>query len=224
MPEDAKKSSSLQSVQPAIPGIPARTPEKPSVAKSAKGRSPTYVWVGGAAILVLVIALFWWAHGVTRAAHATTDDAAPTPAAQPAPPKPVQSVPVAPGTIATISEMKEPWSSKQFVYRNPNGENAPALLVHLSGNSYWAFSLREPYGTCQLEFATVDKLRSDYGLSAGHPMVGDPCTHTVYDLAKYGSGPNGLVRGAVVAGVGVRPPLAIEVQVQGTQIVASRSE
>ncbi|MGB6483411.1 MAG: hypothetical protein WBE86_07990 [Candidatus Acidiferrales bacterium] len=231
MPDDAKKPTAFQAAQPTIPGVPARAAEKPAsnqqpVANEQTKGQPPYLWAaGGGAILMLIIALVWWAHSVTRAARVAPVPAAPPPVARPAaPPQPVRTIPVAPGTIATTSEMKEPWSTKKFLYRNPGGDTSPALLVHLPGNSYWAFSLREPYGTCELEFASVEKLRSDYNLAARYPMVGDPCTRTVYDLMRYGAGPNGLVRGAVVAGVGVRPPLAIEVQVQDRDIVASRSE
>lgn len=251
MPDDMKKPKAFEAVQPSIPGVPAHTGEKPTSNKQpvatkpeklqpAPSRQtvtnepakqatathhPPYLWVGGGgAILVLVIVLVWWAHGVTRAAHVAPAATPPAPVVQTAPPQPVKTIPVAPGAIATTSEMKEPWSTKSFLYRNPDGEVSPALLVRLPGNDYWAFSLREPYGSCELEFASVQKLRSDYNLEAKHPMVGDPCTHTVYDLTRYGSGPNGLARGAVVAGIGLRPPLAIEVEVEGSEIVASRSE
>jgi hypothetical protein len=252
MPDEPKKTSDLQAVQPAIPGVSARAAAKPATSapkpataaaksapaeaaekpvvkpvakKEAKGQPPYYLWAaGGGAILVLVIALTWWAHGVPRAAHVAPEAAAPAPAAQPAPPKPVETIAVAPGPVATTSEMEEPWSTRRFLYRTPNGETTPALLVHLPGDAYWAISLREPYGTCELEFASVEKLRTDYNLAASHPMIGDPCSHTVYDLMRYSSGPNGLVRGAIVAGIGLRPPLAIEVQVEGREIVASRSE
>jgi hypothetical protein len=46
----------------------------------------------------------------------------------------------------------------------------------------------------------------------------------VYDLTRYGTGPNGAVRGAIVSGRGVRPPTAIEVKVRGKQIVATQLE
>jgi hypothetical protein len=55
-------------------------------------------------------------------------------------------------------------------------------------------------------------------------MVVDPCNHAVYDLEKYGPGPNGVVRGAIVSGAGVRPPLAIEMKARGNQIVAVQIE
>jgi hypothetical protein len=221
MPDEAKETKKFQAVQPAIPGVPTRDSAKSA---SAAKRQPSYLWaVGGGAILVLVIALVWWAHGVTRAAHSAPVATAPATVAQPAA-QPVETLPVAPGVIATTSQMKDPWSARKFVYRYSNGDTFPALLVHLHGDTYWAFSLREPYGTCQLEFASVEKLQTYYGLNAKYPMVGDPCTRTVFDLTQYSSGPNGLVRGAVVSGTAPRPPLAIEVEVKGDEIIASRSE
>jgi hypothetical protein len=220
MPEEPNKTPKFEAAQPRIPGVPVRDPRK-----SARGGQfpSSYIWAGGGgAILVVVIAILWWAHGTTRAVA----PAAPPPqtAASPAPSRPVETIPVAPGVIATTSDLKDAWSVKKFLYHYPNGDTFPALLVRLPGDSYWAISLREQFDSCDLEFADVNKLRTDYNVIAKHPMVGDPCTHTVYDLERYGNGPNGLVRGAVVAGLAVRPPLAIEVEVQGHEIVASRSE
>jgi hypothetical protein len=56
--------------------------------------------------------------------------------------------------------------------------------------------------------------------------VGDPCNHTVYDLLRYGGGATSddLVRGVIVQGNGIRPPMAIEIKVQGKNVVAGRSE
>jgi hypothetical protein len=56
-------------------------------------------------------------------------------------------------------------------------------------------------------------------------MVVNSCSHTVYDLLRYG-GPSdgGLVRGEVVQGTAIRPPMAIEVRVAGKQLVAVRME
>jgi hypothetical protein len=221
---DEEKKPKFEAAQPKIPGVPTRVAEKPAPNRAAKGQPP-YLWAcGGGAIVVVIVAVFWWAHGVTGAAHVAPQAAAPVAAAQPAASKPTEEIPVAPGPIATTMEMKDTWSSKKFLYRHTNGDVSPALLVHLRGDSYWAFSLREPFGTCELELATVERLHDFYNLAAKYPMVGDPCTQAVYDLTRYDSGPNGLVRGAIVSGTGPRPPLAIEVEVQGREIVASQSE
>lgn len=85
--------------------------------------------------------------------------------------------------------------------------------------------MREPFGTCELEYVTdLRKLASDYRLHADHPMVGDPCNFAVYDLTRYGAGPNGVVRGAMIKGQGVRPPLAIEIKVRGKEVIATQME
>jgi hypothetical protein len=220
VPEEAKKSPVFQAAEPAIPGVPVRNPKK----SGAKKHPLPYLWAAGSgAIVVVVVALAWWAHGVKQTAQ-VAPTAAPSAPVTRAAAQPVEALPVAPGKIATTAEMKEPWSSRKFFYRYSNGDTFPAMVVHLHGDTYWAFSLREPYGTCELELASVEKLRDYYDLAAKYPMVADPCTRTVYDLTRYGNGPNGLVRGAIVAGTGSRPPLAIEVDVQGDEIVASRSE
>ncbi len=224
---DAAKKPQFRAAQPQIPGVPTRQPQG-TVATNATAKRPVqpfYLWaVGGGAILVLIIAIFWWAYGVNKTPQSAPVAAAPVAAARPAPRKPTETLPVAPGPIATVSQMEQPWSTRKFLYRHPDGTTTLAMLVHLHGGTYWAFSLHEPFGNCELELASVEKLRNYYELYAKYPMVGDPCSRTVYDLTRYGNGPNGLVRGAIVAGTGSRPPLAIEVDVEGEKIVASRSE
>jgi hypothetical protein len=136
--------------------------------------------------------------------------------------------------VASISEMAQPWSSKQFFLRNGlTNENVPALLVRLPSasatqpNGYWAFSLNSPYGNCQLEYITdLDKLRNDYEFRAAkHPMVGNPCSRSVFDPLKLTNLPGNVwVRGAIVQGSDLRPPLGIEVRIQGKTIEAVRME
>jgi len=133
-----------------------------------------------------------------------------------------------PGTIATTDQFAKPWSAKRFLFRGPaSTEEIPALVVRLPNGDFWGLSLREPFGTCELEYVTdLEKLKSEYNYSSDHPMVANPCSHAVYDLARYGGGaPNGgLVRGDIVSGAGVRPPLAIEIVVEGKQVRAVRME
>jgi hypothetical protein len=86
-------------------------------------------------------------------------------------------------------------------------------------------SLAEPFGDCRLEYVQdLSRLQDVYGFRAEHPMIGDPCSKAVFDLMKYGAGMDGLVRGDIVQGSGLRPPIAIEIKVQGDKIVAVRSE
>jgi hypothetical protein len=230
MPNEPNKTKSMNATTPKIPGVPERPAPKPENSRQVAeenppdGRRRSHLWIGGAAVLAIVIALVWWAHGASTpgnglpALRSSRSAGQPSQAAQNAP------IPVAPGPIANVADMKQDWSTKAFVYKEANGDKTPALLVRLPKGEYWAISLREPFGNCQMEFASVEKLRGDYNLSAPYPMIGDPCTHTVFDLTQYGEGPNGMVRGAVVTGAAVRPPLAIEVNVKGGKIIASQEE
>jgi hypothetical protein len=136
--------------------------------------------------------------------------------------------------IASVEEMAAPWTSKDFSYKNRlSGENVPAVLVHLPTGSarqpasYWAFSLNAPFGNCRLEYvADIERLRTEYGFRAAqHPMVGNPCSRTVYDPLKMMNIPGGVwVRGAIAQGSDLRPPLGIEVEIRDTQILATRME
>ena len=136
--------------------------------------------------------------------------------------------------IARVNEMAKPWSSKQFFIRNRlNGENISGLLVRLPGGSpshasgYWAFAQKAPFGDCRLEYVTdLDKLKNDYGFGgAKHPMVGNPCSRTVYDPLKLSNLPGSVwARGAIVQGYDLRPPLGIEIRVEGKKILAVRAE
>jgi hypothetical protein len=231
MPEVPKKPKSFATAQPKIPGVPVARPKNPAEGNPTEWplwmRQPYVLAGAGAAVLVLIIAIIWWAHGARHVAQLAAIDAPqmaqakPAPAAAPA----AGMIPTAPGKIGTTDELAQDWSAKKFYFRDAGMKSSPAMVVHLPGNTYWAFSLREPYGTCELEYVTdMNKLKTDYNYDATHPMVGDPCTHTVYDLTAYGPGPNGLVRGAAVAGPSVRPPFAIEIEIRGKDIIATRSE
>jgi hypothetical protein len=135
-------------------------------------------------------------------------------------------LPVAPGEIATTSELAKDWSAKKFIFRDSlTSREMPAMVVHLPGGVYWGFSLIEPYGSCEMEFVTdMQKLHTEYGFQGSHPMVADPCNRAVFDLMRYGSGPAGLVRGEIAHGAAVRPPRAIEIQVRGKQVIAQKIE
>ena len=136
--------------------------------------------------------------------------------------------------IATLDEMAKPWSSKDFSYTNRvTGETLPALLIRLpSGSasqpsSYWALAMNAPYGNCRLEYIMrINKLKTDYGFrDASHPMVGNPCSRTVFDPLKLSNLPGGVwARGGIVQGSDLRPPLGIEIKVQANEILAVRME
>jgi hypothetical protein len=87
--------------------------------------------------------------------------------------------------------------------------------------------MNAPYGDCKLEYVKdLDRLKSDYGFKgARHPMVGNPCSRTLYDPLKLSNLPGDVwVRGAIVQGSDLRPPLGIELNVQGKSIQAVRME
>jgi hypothetical protein len=212
---------------PAIMGPPRSAPEElPDRLK--------FVWVGltlaGALLTIFVL----FEHGRNAApAKAANDVAAietpekPGPVAEPADAPAIDTkLPVGPGVIATTAELVKPWSARKFYFRDPlTLKEVPALVVRLPGGALWGFSLREPYGTCEMEYVTdLRKLQRDYDFAAGHPMVGDPCNKSLFDLTRYGNAPSGLVRGDIVKGSAFRPPIAIEVRTQGDQVVAIRTE
>ena len=136
--------------------------------------------------------------------------------------------------IATVADLAKPWSSVDFFLRNRlTGENVPATVVRLPSGSgaqasgYWAFSRKAPYGSCQLEYITdIEKLRGEYDYrAANHPLVGNPCSHTLYDPLRTVNLPGNIwIRGAIVQGSDIRPPLGVEIKIQGKQILAIRSE
>ncbi|HKW57409.1 MAG TPA: hypothetical protein VJN42_08630 [Candidatus Acidoferrum sp.] len=192
-----------------------------------------------AGLVVVLAIVFLGARMLLRPRHAEAPVAEPPPKIDvPAPaPDPTAAMPHAtadaPG-IAVTSEMAEPWSSKQFFIRNGlTGQNVPALLIRLpsssasSESSYWAFSLNAPYGDCQLEYVTdLVKLRNDYDFKAArHPMVGNPCSRTLFDPLKLTNLPGNVwVRGAIAQGSDLRPPLGIELKINGKSVEAIRME
>jgi hypothetical protein len=186
------------------------------------------MWMGVAAIVIVIIALGMYSK--RRPAPVSELQNAPVPdPTDLRPSQPVQAtanLPLGPGPIGTTAELSKTWSSKRFLFRAPEtADDVPAMVVKLPGDVLWAISMRAPFGTCDLEYVTnLQKLATQYRLTADHPMVADSCTHTVYDLTRYGSGPNGVVRGAIVKGEGIRPPIAIEVRARGKEVVATRIE
>jgi hypothetical protein len=244
MPVD-KKVDLFKPQEPVIPGVPpaSEKPQKPAqppaqtrVASNARprvapdGRGKIIgVAVGIGVVFLAGIILLPGRHAPAQPNLAVTPEASTPAAPDPeAKSEAAEKLLVGPGPVATTAELAKPWSEKEFLFRGPfSAEPVPAMVVRLPGGQLWGFSLREPFGECQLQYITnLQQLAADYGFRADHPMVVNPCTHAVYDLMRYGGGaPNGgLVRGDIVAGAGVRPPMAIEMQTRGKEIVAVRSE
>jgi hypothetical protein len=236
---DEKKLDPFKPQEPNIPGVSPESkkkkpaePSPPPAATTAEGsaapRPPVLgiVLAAGAILLIAVGLVLWSKSTPSKAGEPAT--ATRTPAADSGTQKSAGNMAVAPGPVGTTDELAKPWSSKRFLYRNPlTAEIQPAMVVRLPGGDFWGFSLQEPFGNCELEYVTsLGRLQSAYGYRAEHPMVGDPCNRTVYDLLRYGGGSSndGLVRGEIVHGNGIRPPFAIEIQVDGNQVVAARME
>ncbi len=227
---DLPPSDRFKSETPQIPGV--------SASRSSAASNPAIKLVVG--LLAVLLVVFVGARWGLRAKHAVPQSTAQQPQIEVPPPAPDPSTLIPHATdsepgIAGVEEMAKPWSAKEFYIRNGlTGENIPALLVRLPGGSpsqasgYWAFEQKSPFGNCKLEYLTdLDKLKNDYGYSAAkHPMVGNPCSRTVFDPLKTANLPGSgvWVRGSIVQGSDLRPPLGIEVKVVGRKILAVRTE
>jgi hypothetical protein len=246
MPVD-KKVDFFKPQAPTIPGVPVASEKTEKAALEPPGqmrassavKAPAaretrakLIGVGAGIGIVLLagVALLSSSHNPPAKANLGPSPEAAAPAAPAAAPKaePVEELMIGPGPVATTAELAKPWSEKEFLFRGPfSAEPVPAMVVRLPGGDLWGFSLREPFGECELQYVTdLKTLETDYGFRANHPMVVNPCTHAVYDLMRYGGGApdGGLVRGDIVQGAGVRPPMAIEMRTSGKDIVAVRSE
>jgi hypothetical protein len=212
---------------PQIPGV--STP----AAKPAGSGGPWLVMMGLVAVL---IAVFVAGRILSKPRRTEVPPPAPQIDVPVSMPDLTAAIPVATDqspVIATVSEFK-PWQSKQFTFHNRvTGENVPALIVRLpigspvQAGGYWSFAMRPAYGTCQLDYIVdLQTLKSDYGYrQATHPMLGNPCSRSLYDPLKYAPLPgNVLARGAIVQGSDLRPPLSIEVRIQNRNILALRME
>jgi hypothetical protein len=234
MPENPTKPDPFKPQQPNIPGVAGAVKEEiaatpsppPDVAPARRLMPKMWILAGGAGVLVILLFFALLKRAPTSSAGPPVDTSPSSTADVPPAPSPAPALLSGPGPIATTEELAKPWSAKKFNFQDPvTGENGPAMVVHLPGGSYWGFSLQEPYGKCELEFVSdLSKLRDKFNYPANHPMVVDPCNGSVFDLLHYGTGPKGLVRGDVVQGAAMRPPLAIEVRVEGHQVVAVRGE
>jgi len=228
---DQSPTDRYKADMPQIPGVSAPG------GRAGIFRNPTVRLVGG--LLAILLVVFLGARWLLRPHHTELPPAEPPPKIEvPSPaPDPNAALPHAteqePG-VASVAEMAQPWSSKKFFMRNGlTGENVAGLLIRLPSaaagqdSAYWAFELNAPYGNCQLEFVTdLKALRNEYDFKAAkHPMVGNPCSRTVYDPTKLTNLPGNVwVRGAIVQGSDLRPPLGIEVRVRGKNIEAVRME
>jgi hypothetical protein len=215
---------------PQIPGVGSTRPSASASADDAIANRRLQVGGLSAAVLVAGIAILWWAksatYGGSKPASSETAESSP-PAPPPVDAGPTITIPEGPTLAATTEELAKPWSMKKFTFVRPlTHENLDAMVIRLPSGHLWAFALREPYGRCNLEFVTDSgQLAKQYGFRASHPMVASPCTNTVYDPLKVGPlGGDVWVRGEIVQGSGLRPPISIDVEEKGSSIIADRIE
>ncbi len=228
---DQPQPDRFKAEMPQIPGIAEAGSRRPGPAAN-----PAVRLVAG--LLVILVICFLGSRWLLRSKHSEAPAPAPPPQIEvPAPAAaPTPAVPRAteadPG-IATVAEMAKPWSSKDFFFVNRvTREDIPALLIRLSSGSatqpegYWALAMKAPFGNCQLEYLDPAKLTDEYDFrGAKHPMVGNPCSRTVFDPLKMTNIPGNIwVRGGIAQGSDLRPPLGIQVQIQGKNILAVRME
>lgn len=232
--EEPKKLDRFHPDMPKIPGLgPAPSIVPPPIPSGSPGRTKTVA----AAIAVLVglggLAALWVRHQGSKQLESPSSDTVAAPATEPAPDTlpslPVPAISPFDGRIvvATSDELSTAWTSKKFVYVKPfTRDPVNAMVIRLPGGELWAFALQEPNGRCELDYVkNVHDLAGQYGYRAVHPMVVSPCDKTVYDPLKVGSlGGSILVRGDIVKGSGLRPPIAIDVVRDGKSIIADRIE
>jgi hypothetical protein len=219
---------------PTIPGIgdaPASSQARSSTTPIVvdKERLARIVGVIAAIFLVVVIASWWIRHSPRTAGESHSADSVDADSALAnLPPLPSAArSPEDPSVAATVEQLSKTWSSKKFTYVKPlTHETVDAMVVRLPGGGLWAFALREPFGQCDLEFVTdIAQIEQKFRYRANHPMLVNPCTSTVYDPLKVGPlEGNTWARGEVVQGSGLRPPISIDVVVQGQSIVADGIE
>jgi hypothetical protein len=230
---DSASNTRFKPEMPVIPGVQG-TP--PSSGGPPKLNPLLLLGIAGLVLALLIIV------GVRLLSHhRPAEQAKAGPPAQidvpPPPPDPDALLPHATEAnrvIARINDFQKPWSSADFFIRNTvTGDDVPATIVRLptgsptQRSSYWAFSRKAIYGTCQLEYIPdLDKLHQDYGYKAAtHPLVGNPCTRVLYDPLKTTNLPGNLwIRGAIIQGSDIRPPIGVEIQIQAKNILATRTE
>jgi hypothetical protein len=228
---DQPPSERFKTEMPQIPGVTG------PVARPAGTNSAVKLVIGLLTVLLLVFVGARWAlrprHVEPKVAEVRPEIEVPSPAPDPSTLLP-HATEANPG-VADVAEMAKPWTSKDFYIKNRlTSENVPAMLIRLPSGSasqasgYWAFSIYVPYGNCKLEYITdLQKLKNDYGFRAAkHPMVGNPCSRTVFDPVKFTSlpGTGAIVRGAIAQGSDLRPPMGVEITVKDKKILAVRTE
>jgi hypothetical protein len=186
-----------------------------------------------AVILAVVLCAGAFALWLSHRRHADLNAAAPAVAAAPA--ASISNTPgktnTEPNAIASLDELAKTWSSKKFSFVDPKTHGSvAAIVIHLpasgAGESFWAFSLKSPFSQCPLQYVTdLNALSQRFAYSAEHPMVVSDCDGILYDPLKIATLSDGSwVRGDIVRGGGIRPPISISVRIRDRELIADRME
>jgi hypothetical protein len=218
----------------------AEMPQIPGVSPAVTGprRRPSYFPLLAGVLLVgiaLLLAVRWFSRPhPTQHVRVQPAPQIEVPAPPPDPASLLAHVDKANPEVTELTTLSKPWSFVDFyIHDLTTDESVRATIVRLPAGSpnaltsYYAFSHKAPSGTCQLEYITdLDTLRNEYDYRvASHPLVGNPCTHTLYDPSKTTNLTDNIwIRGAIVQGSDVRPPLGIELKLHNNQILAMRTE
>jgi hypothetical protein len=237
MPDQTRQTTPMKPTMPRVPGVVTPAPQ---AAGGSASESNMTRWILGIAVLVVVGGLVAYialrsSRGPSRDDRFAAVGGGSSKPASAAPgsgtAQPAGASRLVKGAI-TLQELAEPWSSKTFQFRSLTGSPVSALIIRLPAKasdktqSYWAFSLTEAYGSCPLEYITdLNRLSSEYGFEAKHPMVANPCKRALYDPLQFASMPTGaLARGAIVHGSALRPPMAIDIRIEAGQIIPVQME
>jgi hypothetical protein len=229
----------MQDITPPTKRFKPEMPQIPGV-NDGSVSSRTLAWKPALLLLVFGIAIMilgavaWQAVHLAGRRAGPPSDATKSQAVEPTNFPPFASSSVSgPVKAATVSELSKPWSAKKFTFVDPVTHQAvPAMIIHLPGaaaNSsaaYWAFSLQAPYERCQLEYIPdPNQVAARFGYHAAHPMVAAACDGTIYDPLQLATISTGAwVRGQIVQGEGIRPPISIEIKVRGGDLIADQIE
>ena len=223
--------SSQPPARPTVQKKIATMPRLPGVndepAQAQLQLKPLLIVIVGTLLCVAGFAL-WLSHRRPADAGAAATEEGPKPTAS-TPVSSSENTNVDPRAIATLGELAAPWSSKKFSFVDPQTkDNVAAMVIRLpgSGHSFWAFSLSAPLTRCQLQYVTDPNILSQrFGYPAAHPMVVSDCDGTIYDPLKMATLADGSwSRGEIVRGGAIRPPLAIQIEVHGYNLIADRME
>jgi hypothetical protein len=231
-PPDKPVENKFDPFRPEMPQIPGVSQgSRQSNLASSGLDTQRLLQIGGIVLAVLLIGavIFWRVRSRPPGAGNAASNAEVVEENLPAPPlpNPVATDQEGPTVAATVDQLSKPWDAKKFTYvKVITQEHIDAMVVRLPGGELWGFSRQGPFGHCTLEYVTdLVVLASQYKYNASHPMVVNPCDGTVYDPLKVGSlGANTWVRGEIVKGSSLRPPISIDVKVRGRSIIADSIE